>query len=400
MEIEQPKIQNINEWRMIEDAIKRIKKAGTQLQDDEIVGRQEQKQKIEEHIQQFIKKPEVTVLFINGTTGTGKTMLVTNLLTKYKDQIEFFYANAMQETSMDTIVYKMNYQANPRKNKQYPMKIPKKTEKAYENFASNLKKSPKKMIAVIDEYDAYADKQQKIYTFVDWMFNNQPQLMVIFISNHSQSAIELHSRVQSRFTPINFDFTNYKREEIENIIYTRIGKEVIFKIFDPKDFEYFMNVSLFDTLNSGDVRKAMGMMLNVLISAQDRIENGKPLKLEKRQTGELTRSMNSVQRLTTCTQFEIIVLYCIMKCNMNEEIGYENLMMYLDGISQMKKDLVDWNETIVRSCVLRLEKKQMISISTENGVASFNSNILDRENVQILMQKITGNKTFNFFPSQ
>ena len=197
MEIEQPKIQNINEWRMIEDAIKRIKKAGTQLQDDEIVGRQEQKQKIEEHIQQFIKKPEVTVLFINGTTGTGKTMLVTNLLTKYKDQIEFFYANAMQETSMDTIVYKMNYQANPRKNKQYPMKIPKKTEKAYENFASNLKKSPKKMIAVIDEYDAYADKQQKIYTFVDWMFNNQPQLMVIFISNHSQSGyfdlvVQLH----------------------------------------------------------------------------------------------------------------------------------------------------------------------------------------------------------------
>ena len=70
-----------------------------------------------------------------------------------------------------------------------------------------------------------------------------------------------------------------------------------------------------------------------------------------------------------------------------------DLMIYLDGISKMKKDLINWNEMIVRSCILRLEKKQMISISSENGIVSFTSNTLDKENVQLLMQKITGNKS-------
>ena len=388
MEIED--IEKQKEKILIENAIKRIKKAGAKLTEDEIIGRKQQRDGIETNIKKFIQTPGVVLLFVNGTTGTGKTMLVTNLLNKYKESIEYFYSNAIQEPSIDSIVWKMYHHLSPNRTQ---IKLRKNAEPPYSLLTAALRRSEKRMIAVIDEYDVFMNSNSdKIYSFTDWIYSNQPPLMVIFISNQSQAASEMQTRIASRFQPINYDFMNYQKDEIKEIIITRIGKEIIDKIFDEKDFDHLLNTTLFETLNSGDVRKALGLMLNVLISAQERLENGLPLKLGKQQTGELTRSIHSVSRLATCSQFEVILLHCIMKSNESNRYDIKSIVECLDGIKMKKPDLINWNETILNSCFSRLEMKELITIQIKDGHTYYSYNPIEKGSIDNLMSRIIGKK--------
>ncbi|GAB1219711.1 hypothetical protein ENUP19_0130G0045 [Entamoeba nuttalli] len=353
----------------------RIKKSALELIDEEIVGREEQKRGIESNIDVFIQSPCTRILFINGTPGTGKTMMVQYLLKKHQNEITTFFFNAIKEKSIINICLKVG-----------GLKKSNSEEKVMERLLKRLDKI-KNGIIVIDEYDVLMNDEGPLYRFFDWIFNKSPLMMLILISNNSQYSQILHSRVASRNVTFNYNFYQYTSEEIKNILLKRIGEEVIYEIFNKKDFDYFINERIEMSLQNGDVRKALGMMFNILLNTKERIEKGEDIKLSHQKVNELITSNSSYPTLNTCSQMELLILYCIMKCK-EEEYGYESVMKYLDGIRYKKSDLINWNEFIVKSCISRLEKKELISISSNEGKIKIKCNEIDKDMVLTMINSM------------
>ncbi|ELP87010.1 hypothetical protein EIN_318790 [Entamoeba invadens IP1] len=345
--------------QLLRNGVASLRKEAEKMTDGEIVGMEQQSLFLENNFEAFFSSNIPHVIFINGTPGTGKTMLVKHFLAKYKEQIRPFYFNAMEEETLDALQKHLLKQFNQDQHKSFDFRTSS-IQRSISTGFSYYKNS----ILIIDEFDSFLDNEQKdnLYSFFNSLSDLKCHVLIILISNAVSDTFRQGSSTSSRFQYLSKTFPRFTPERLKQIILARVGKEVIDLVFSKEDYQYFLETIVEATMAGGDVRKVIGMVLSIIQGALDRMENNEDPRLSHRDVLELFDHKIG-NPLTGCSQFEIVILYCLLKLN-EEERNIQNLMLRLGGMKSKINHLIAWNDVMLQYALKRLEDRDFLHVKT------------------------------------
>ncbi|KAJ5072045.1 origin recognition complex subunit 1 [Anaeramoeba ignava] len=220
-------------------------------------------------IYSFIKKSvgenlDGRCLYISGMPGTGKTATVHEATTRLQKKSKFpkFLLIQINAAKLQTPQHLYTTLYEKIKNKKIPLT---KAPDALANFfgSKNQKEKKQYMILIIDELDLLVTRNQKVvYNLFDWPRIKNSRLSVIGISNTMDLPEKLLPKIQSRLGLVHVSFQPYSREQITQIVSSRLAS---LNIFSPDAIELGSRKI---AAVSGDARRALEVFRRAIEIAQ------------------------------------------------------------------------------------------------------------------------------------
>lgn len=166
------------------------------------------------------KKPEN--VFVNGESGTGKTVtvkFVLNELHEYSDRAKSLYVNCFEFNTRHSVLSAVtNFLGAP---------IPRRgvaTDEVYSRLLSSLKSIDFTPIVVLDEVDQLffdSEASKLFYDLLRVVEYGKHSFGLIFISNDSNLVSKLDSRVKSSLAVETISFQKYSPQQLKDILAER-----------------------------------------------------------------------------------------------------------------------------------------------------------------------------------
>ncbi|EPY49517.1 hypothetical protein SPOG_01402 [Schizosaccharomyces cryophilus OY26] len=195
-----------------------------------VVGREKEMQFLESFFNQHLTdEPSGAALYISGAPGTGKTVLVNEVLqgiTKKFQNARLCTVNCMTITE-PRMIFERVY------NQLFDKQCTLDEEDSHSTYQSQLKEyftkdhpsSAPPIILVLDEMDhLIAREQQVLYTLFEWPSLPMSRLILVGIANALDMTDRFLPRLQTKnIIPTLLSFTPYSAQEISSIIKARLG---------------------------------------------------------------------------------------------------------------------------------------------------------------------------------
>lgn len=197
------------------------------------------------------------VLYVSGMPGTGKTAIVLEALDKLKSQSQFslVHVNAMRLGSPVQVFREIADQLQCETNNNEACSD-------LTEFFQGRKAEDPVVVLLIDEVDCLVTPTQAVlYKLFDWLGMPNARLVLAAISNTMDLPERLLPRVASRFDIERVDFTPYNRDQIMEILCSRLKGQNSLGAFGNADSACGLAPLRLCAARvaaaSGDVRKAL-----------------------------------------------------------------------------------------------------------------------------------------------
>ncbi len=229
-----------------------------------LLHRTEQKNELIMELAPILMNSVVNCVFVYGNPGTGKTAVITDLMTELSDEakkrkvnLTKAYVNCSENRTETTILIDILSQINPEKT--YP-RVGWTRSKAVSEFTKVADSLKTNVIAILDEVD-YALKESGddiIYRLS--RINNkvgESKVSTILISNDVRVADYIKPKTQSTLGRVKVIFAPYGAEELHDILRDRVksafNKDVVSDAVIKK-------IAEIEASRGGDARKALELV--------------------------------------------------------------------------------------------------------------------------------------------
>lgn len=303
---------------------------GTIVSDERIVGREEQKRKLVEHLRPLMSSNNPPNILAYGQSGTGKSLITTRVLNVYQ--------NELKNDRIDLAIIKINCQWLSTEH-QAGIKIARKVEELdgiNENITTSgiathevfnkcftlLKENYDAVVFVVDEIDLLVDpngspESEAAYSSLLYMLTRIEDLVefnrvsVIAITNYPDFMKDLDGRAESTFNPRNIAFPDYNATQLRKILKKRrdaFNDDVLTS-------EVIPIAAAIAAQNDGDARKAVDLLRS---AGDEAVEQNDPEIREKhvrdaQQNVEQDRVMELASRSASSKQFVLLTAALIKK---------------------------------------------------------------------------------------
>jgi Cdc6-like AAA superfamily ATPase len=210
-----------------------------------------ERRKISTHLRSAVEQGGSSkVLYVSGMPGTGKTAIVLEVVEQLRSKCQFFlvHVNAMRLGDPAQVFGEIADQ----------MLVDTSIAKAAGNLTDmfrNRQKTDPVIVLLIDEVDCLATRSQGVlYQVFDWLGLPNARLVLTAISNTMDLPERLLPRVASRFHIERMDFQPYTRDQLYEILCSRLKGRNAVESF--KDIALRLCAAKI-AAGSGDIRKAL-----------------------------------------------------------------------------------------------------------------------------------------------
>lgn len=251
---------------------------------DNLPGREKELAELELFLQKNLDDKTSSSLYISGPPGTGKTACLSKLMEipKLKQSFKNVYINCTSIKSPNAIYGKILLELG--------IYAPKSNDRCKKKIEDHLQTNHKMILLVLDEVDQLLSKDCTVlYSIFEWPSIEKSKILLIGIANALDLTTNKLSRLQSsgqfkpQLEPKLMHFTSYNKQQIIDIITTRLEEADVADIFTSVAIQ--MLASKIAAI-SGDVRRALDTSRRVIEIAerqklnpvlQPAVDNGKLL---------------------------------------------------------------------------------------------------------------------------
>ncbi|XP_074595929.1 cell division cycle 6 [Brevipalpus obovatus] len=220
---------------------------------DNFVGREKEREKIHEILENSLKKQKSASLYVSGPPGTGKTASLTRIISELRKKYDFtcLIYNSMDFNPSKSIYSRLANDLGTASKKRSDTKL----IQAIERMVLNAEKM---VVLLLDEIDGLLGKEKNslLKTIFDWPRLNKSKLILIGVTN----IYDLTERTIPELGTIGgklvrqISFAPYKATQIEEIVKSRLGT-VADKVFDERAIRFCAKSVA--SHHGGDLRKAL-----------------------------------------------------------------------------------------------------------------------------------------------
>ncbi|EFN77760.1 Cell division control protein 6-like protein [Harpegnathos saltator] len=230
---------------------------------EELPGRENELNKLQEFFQEHLEKETSSSLYISGPPGTGKTASLSKIMQQpeFKSQFKCVYINCTTMKSAAAIYAKIIQE----------LSISSSTKSGKNNKAiieKYLMSKHKMLFLVLDEIDQLESKKQSVlYSIFEWPSLLNSKLILVGIANALDLTDRILPRLQARceLKPTLMHFASYTKQQISNIISTRLSQANASNIFTPSAIQLLAGKV---AAVSGDIRRALDISRRVIELAE------------------------------------------------------------------------------------------------------------------------------------
>jgi cell division control protein 6 len=297
-----------------------------------LVHRTEQKNELIMELAPILMNSAVNCVFLYGNPGTGKTAVVTELLSELESEakkrtlkIKKVYVNCSENRTETTILIDALTQINPSKN--YP-RLGWTRTKAASEFNNLLEAEKSHVIMVLDEVD-YALRESGddiIYRLSRANNGTESRVSTILISNDIRVADFIKPKTQSTLGRVKIIFSPYTAEELEDIIVDRakfaFNKDVVSQ-------QIVQKIAEIEASRGGDARKALELLDSCAKIALAQNKQKITMDLVDQADSNLEKD-NVLHTLNTLTKHQKLLYLAILQSNKDEFNGGEVYQHYTE----------------------------------------------------------------------
>jgi Cdc6-like AAA superfamily ATPase len=240
----------------LQEKIRRLAKArdalSRSLSPEQIFGREKETQEIFECISNSISSRKGTSLLVTGRPGTGKTLVVNDLLPRLLDNhCKHIYINCMDLTKPKNLFKRLVNELTSENLEN--------TEEAFTDFLEELfinNRSKTMYILILDEIERLLEKKTKgsVLDFLfSWTSEESSKLVLVGIANMSDLASKIDGMKIFNRDVLHVTFQPYTSQQFELILKERLNSAGIEHLFDPKAIKFISK----KLESEGDARKLL-----------------------------------------------------------------------------------------------------------------------------------------------
>ncbi len=228
-----------------------------------LLHRTEQKNELIMELAPILMNSAVSCVFVYGNPGTGKTAVITELMTeleteakKRKINLKKAYVNCSENRTETTILIEILSQINPEKT--YP-RVGWTRAKAISEFKKVTDELNTNIISVLDEAD-YALKESGddiIYRFSRINEKTKSKVSTILISNDVRVAEYIKPKTQSTLGRLRVIFAPYTAEELQDILKDRVKNAFNSDVISEPVIQKIAEI---EASRGGDARRAIELI--------------------------------------------------------------------------------------------------------------------------------------------
>uniref|UniRef100_A0A1A9X367 Cell division control protein n=1 Tax=Glossina brevipalpis TaxID=37001 RepID=A0A1A9X367_9MUSC len=240
-------------------------------------GREEQLEELKQFFREHLENKRSGSLYVSGQPGTGKTACLSLLLhsSEFSLSLQRIYINCTSIASIGGVYKKLSSE----------LKLKPQGRAEHDYMASiqyHIQNSKKMLLIVLDEIDQLCNTKQSIlYTIFEWPSLPNARLLLVGIANSLDLTERTLTRLSARcdLKPKHMHFPPYTKQQIVNILKSRLEEADVLDIFPPLAIELLAaRVSAV----SGDVRRALDIGRRVVEMAEQQKKAGdKEMNLQK-----------------------------------------------------------------------------------------------------------------------
>jgi len=229
---------------------------------EDLPGREEELVKLHEFLNNHLEKKTSASLYISGPPGTGKTASLFKTMQQYEQsKFKAVYINCTTMKSAAAIYGKIIQELSIINT----TKSGKNSKAIIEKY---LRINHKILLLVLDEIDQLESRKQSVlYSIFEWPSIPDSKLILIGIANALDLTDRILPRLQARceLKPILMHFAPYTKQQISNIILTRLNQANAINVFTPSAIQLLAGKV---AAISGDIRKALDISRRVIELAE------------------------------------------------------------------------------------------------------------------------------------
>jgi Cdc6-like AAA superfamily ATPase len=215
--------------------------------------REVERERIASHLQKGVMQGGTAqVLYVAGMPGTGKTAMVLDVLEHMKSVSSNFltvHVNAMRLGTPEQIFREVAEQLFGKRVSSID------SRRLIKQYFSDCRQADPVVVLLIDEVDCLMTANQAVlYKVFDWLGIPKAKLVLAAISNTMDLPERLLPRVTSRFEINRVDFEPYKRDQLYEILRSRLKTSNALGAFNDVVLKL---CAARIAAASGDVRKAL-----------------------------------------------------------------------------------------------------------------------------------------------
>ncbi|KAG5344014.1 CDC6 protein, partial [Acromyrmex charruanus] len=226
---------------------------------DNLPGREEELTKLQKYLLEHLDQKTSGSLYISGPPGTGKTACLFKIMQQsdVRSKFKMVYINCTSMKSATAIYAKIIQE----------LSIPGMTKSGKNGKAiieKYLVSKHKTLLLVLDEIDQLESKKQSVlYSIFEWPSKPNSKLILIGIANSLDLTDRILPRLQARceLKPALMHFAPYSKQQIFNIISTRLNEANATNVFTPPAIQFLASKV---AAISGDIRKALDISRRVI----------------------------------------------------------------------------------------------------------------------------------------
>ncbi|MBI5398766.1 AAA family ATPase [Candidatus Woesearchaeota archaeon] len=321
-----------------------------------LVHRTEQKNELIMELAPILMNSAVNCVFLYGNPGTGKTAIVTELLSELESEakkrtleIKSVYVNCSENRTETTILIDALSQINPAKN--YP-RVGWTRSKAVNEFNHVLAEEKSHVIMVLDEVD-YALRESGddvLYRLSRIAPKGAARLSTILISNDMRVVDFIKPKTASTVGRVKIIFSPYTAEELQDILADR-AKYAFNK--DAVSNQVIEKIAEIEAGRGGDARKALELLDSCAKIALSQNKSKIGLDVVDQADSNLEKD-TVLHTLTTLTKHQKLLYLAILQSNKDEFNGGEVYQHYVEvcaknnveplSVRRVRTFLVDFSE--------------------------------------------------------
>ena len=280
--------------------------------------RENESEYIAEVIKPLLKKRNSRNLFITGSPGIGKTLVVDHIFREMKDngmdeEVYPIFINCWQKDSAHKVVLEICQQLG------FYYTVNKTTDQLLQEIARRI--NEKAAVIALDEIDKL-DKESLsiIYSLLELLYRRS----LLLITNNKHFISELDSRITSRLLPETLEFRSYSLDETKEVLKRRVESAFVPGVFSSAALDIVaekayslkdLRVGLFLLREAGneaerkfkrnvseeDAKTAIVKLPEYKIVSSDNLNDGLGILLEviKNNSGKTSKEIYEISKLDT-----------------------------------------------------------------------------------------------------
>ncbi len=291
---------------------------------ENILHRKNEKAAVIKSLSPLTKKSRPSNLLVYGKTGTGKTLIVKEMLKRITNHnelksfpIKWIYSNAKEETTLYGLLVHFGKELGLKGKELPPTGLS--ISSVFNKIIQYIKDNKLKTIFVIDEIDSLvkpdSKKQEKdifyMLTRANTRLDKDSFLTIIGISNDLTFKERLDPRVISSLSEEEIVFTNYTVEQINEILQERVKLALFPDIIEPAALNLCAAMS---GQEHGDARRAIDL-LRVAGEIAEREQATKIIEEHVRRAQQKMEEDKVTTALTSYPLHEKLLMIAVMRSN-------------------------------------------------------------------------------------